>query len=182
MRNNAKLIAAVFLIAGLLIFLLLFACKPSEDQFEFAGTTNFDDVTVTGAVTGADLTASDDVTVGDDLTVTDDSTLTDDVDIGGTLNFGANDLYPVGYASDGEQLVVGTTSITGTATAAHGLTTVTFCLCSLGSDPDDDAGDVAMCTTAVSANVCTLKTWQDDFVTAATEIDIPVHWLVVGTP
>ena len=159
MRNNTKLIAAAISIAGLLIFALLFACKPDESDFQFAGTTNFDAVTVT-----------------------DDSILTDDVDIGGTLNFGANDLNPVGYASDGEQLVVGTTSITGTATAAHGLTTVTFCMCTLGSDPDDDAGDAAMCTTAVSSNVCTLKTWQDEFVTAATEASIPVHGLVVGTP
>jgi hypothetical protein len=146
MRNNYKLIAAVFLIAGLLIFLLLFACKPDPSEYEFAGTTNFDTL-----------------------------------DISGTFNYGTNNLYPVGYASSGQQLVYGTDTITGTATPAHGLTTVTFCLCSLGSDPDDDAGDAAMCTTAVSSNVCTLKTWQDDFVTAATEADIPVHWLVVGT-
>ena len=165
MTNNSKFLAAAFLIAGLFIFLLLFACNPGEDQFEFAGTTNLTDLSLSG-----------------DLTVTDDSTLTDDVDIGGELNFGANDLYPVGYASDGQQIVYGTDTITGTATAAHGLTTVTLCLCTLNRDPDDDAGDAAMCTTSVSSNVCTVKLWQDDFVTAATEAGVSTHWLVVGAP
>ena len=150
------------------------------------------DLTVTGAGTvGGNLTVSGAVTVtqsgkdleiGDDLTVLDDSTLTDDVDIGGTLNFGANDLNPLGYASDGYQAVFGTTAITGTATAAHGLTTVTFALCTLGRDPDDDAGDAAHCTLTVSSNTVTLKVWQDDFVTEATETDIDVHWLVIGQP
>jgi hypothetical protein len=39
-----------------------------------------------------------------------------------------------------------------------------------------------MCTVTVSANVVTLKVWQDDFITAATETDVDVHWLVVGVP
>jgi len=103
-------------------------------------------------------------------------------DIAGTLQYGANDLYAVGYASSGQQLVYGTDQITGTATAAHGLTTVTFCACTLGEDPTSGAGDGAMCTVAISANVCPLKVWQDDFVTAATETDVDVHWLVVGAP
>lgn len=104
-----------------------------------------------------------------------------DLDLSGSLNYGTNDLYPLGYASDGQQLVYGTTAITTTGTAAHGLTTITMCLCTLGRDPDTDAGDAALCTTAVSSNVCTLKTWQDDF-SAATEADISVHWVIVGAP
>jgi len=103
------------------------------------------------------------------------------IDASGYINYGSNDLYPLGYASDGQQVVVGTDLITGTATAAHGLTTVTFCLCTLGEDPETGAGDAAACTTAVATNVCTVKAWQDDF-TAATETDVVVHWLVVGTP
>lgn len=86
------------------------------------------------------------------------------------------------YATAGQQLVTGTTLVTGTATASHGLTTVTFCIASMGEDPTAGAGDGAMVTTSVSANVCTLKVWQDDFVTAASEVDVDVHWLVVGTP
>jgi hypothetical protein len=94
----------------------------------------------------------------------------------------ASGAYPLGYATSGSQLVYGTSSITGTATAAHGLTTVTFAVCTLGEDPTSGAGDGAMCTVAISSNVVTVKVWQDDFVSAATETDVAVHWLVVGVP
>ena len=104
------------------------------------------------------------------------------LDVASTLQYGANNLYPVGFASSGYQAVYGTSTITGTATAAHGLTTVTFALCTLGEDPTSGAGDAAMCTVAVSANVVTLKAWQDDFVSAATEANVDVHWLVIGQP
>lgn len=86
------------------------------------------------------------------------------------------------YGTAGQQLVTGTSLVTGTATASHGLTTVTFALCTLGQDPTAGAGDGALCTVTVSANVVTLKVWQDDFVTAASEQNVDVHWLVVGTP
>jgi hypothetical protein len=94
----------------------------------------------------------------------------------------ASGAYPLGYTTSGSQLIYGTSTITGTATAAHGLTTVTFAACTLGEDPTAGAGDGAMCTVTVAANVVTLKVWQDDFVTAATETDVDVHWLVVGVP
>ena len=153
------------LIAVLTIFAFLVSCKPDLSEYEFAGTTNFDTISLT-----------EDLTVGDDLTVT------DDMDVGGDANFGSSNLYPVGYASAGQQVVYGTEAITGTTTASHGLTTVTMCLCTLNRDPDDDAGDAAMCTTSVSSNVCTVKLWQDDFVTAATEVGVSTHWLVIGAP
>ena len=104
------------------------------------------------------------------------------LDVAGEIEYGSNDEYPLGYASSGQQLVYGTDVVTGTLAVNHGLSTVTFCVASMGKDPDDDAGDAAHVTVAVSSNVCTVKVWQDDFITAATETDIPVHWLVVGTP
>ena len=104
------------------------------------------------------------------------------VTLQGALQYGANNLYPVGYASSGQQLVYGTTNVTGTIVAAHGLTTVTFCTATLNEDPTAGAGDGAMVTVVVAANVCTLKVWQDDFVTAATETNVSVQWLVVGVP
>ena len=104
------------------------------------------------------------------------------LDVVGAINYGTNNLYPVGYASDGQQLIYGTASITGTATAPHGLTTVTFCAATLGEDPTSGAGDAAHVPVAVSSNVCTVKAWQDDFVTAATETSVDVHWIVVGAP
>jgi len=94
----------------------------------------------------------------------------------------ASGAFPLGYATTGSQLVYGSDAITGTATAAHGLTTVTFAVCTLGEDPEAGAGDGAMCTVSISANVVTLDIWQDDFVTAATETDVIIHWLVVGVP
>lgn len=94
----------------------------------------------------------------------------------------ASGAYPLGYATGGSQLVYGSDAITGTATAAHGLTTVTFANCTLGEDPEAGAGDGAMCTVSISSNVVTLDVWQDDFVTAATETDVVIHWLVVGVP
>lgn len=104
------------------------------------------------------------------------------VDVDGTLQFSSNNLYPVGYASSGQQLVYGTSQITGTATASHGLTTVTFAVATLGEDPSATAGHAAHVSLVAASNVITLKAWQDDFVTAATETDVDIHWLVVGAP
>lgn len=99
-----------------------------------------------------------------------------------SLTYGDDSLSPLGFSTAGSQLVYGTTTITGTAALAHGLTTVTFCQATLGEDPTAGAGDAAHVSVAVAANVCTAKVWQDDFVTAATETDVDVHWLVVGLP
>jgi hypothetical protein len=101
--------------------------------------------------------------------------------IAGEVEYGTNDLSILGYASAGEQLVVGTSSgVTATTVAAHGLTTVTFALCTLGEDPDTDAGDPVACSVTVAGDVVTVKLWQDDWTAGATAA--VVHWLVVGTP
>lgn len=149
-----------------------------------------DDVLIDGAADANQLTVQGYTTQTNSLLVLEQSDGTDKVtvantgntDIAGTLQYGANNLYPVGYASSGQQLVYGTDSITGTATAAHGLTTVTFALCTLGEDPTSGAGEAAYCTVSVSGNAVTLKAWQDDFVTEATETDVAIQWIVVGAP
>lgn len=110
------------------------------------------------------------------------ATFDGNADVAGTLEYGADGLFPVGYATSGQQLVYGTASITTTAVVAHGLTTVTFCQATMGEDPTAGAGDAAHVTVTVAANDCTLLAWQDDFVTAATETDVAVHWLVIGLP
>jgi hypothetical protein len=102
-------------------------------------------------------------------------------DVAGTLQFGANNNYAVEYASSGEQFVTGTNTVTGTLSVSHGLTTVTWCNAVLGQDPSASAGEPAHVTVAVAANACTVKVWQDDFVTAATASGT-VHWEVIGTP
>lgn len=84
------------------------------------------------------------------------------------------------YGSSGERAVSSTQTVTGTATVAHGLTTVTWAVCTLGTDPGTGAGDPAFLSIAVSGNVVTAKVWQDD-LTAATN-PATVHCLVIGTP
>jgi len=101
------------------------------------------------------------------------------VAITGTLQYGA--LYPLGFASSGQQVVYGTSTITTTLSVPHGLTTVTFCQATLGQDPKTGAGDAAAVTVAVATNACTVKAWQDDF-SAATETGVVVHWMVIGAP
>ena len=86
------------------------------------------------------------------------------------------------YGSSGERAVASSISMTGTYTVSHGLTTVTWAVCTLGQDPDDDAGDAAHITVSISDNTVVAKAWQDDFVTAATETSVAVHCLVIGTP
>ena len=131
------------------------------------------------------LDANDTVTTGVTIAVGSVSGLAvtgGPVDIASTLQYGASDLYPVGFATSGQQAVYGSSLVTGTLAAPHGLTTVTFCVATLGEDPETGAGDGAFVTVAVSGNVCTLKVWQDDWTTAATEVDVIVQWLVIGAP
>lgn len=116
----------------------------------------------------------------DDTTFTTLAT-TGNVVVGGDLTLSSGD-YPLEYASGSQQLVVGTDVFTTTESAAHGLTTVTFALCTLGEDPESSGADAAMCTVSVSGNVVTVDIWQDDMVTASTEASVIVHWLVVGAP
>jgi len=94
----------------------------------------------------------------------------------------ASGTFPLGYATTGSQLVYGSDAITGTATAAHGLTSVTFAVCTLGEDPESGAGYGAMCTVSISANVVTLYIFFFFNDTATTETDVIIHWLVVGVP
>lgn len=128
----------------------------------------------------------DDVALVIDSVLEDDTTFTTlattgNAVIGGDLILSSGD-YPMEYASGSQQLVVGTDVFTTTESAAHGLTTVTFALCTLGEDPESSGADAAMCTVSVSGNVVTVDIWQDDLVTASTEASVIVHWLVVGTP
>jgi hypothetical protein len=143
-----------------------------------------DDLTVAGDVTVSDAVtvtqSGKDLEVGDDLTVYDDTVLTDDVDVGGDLNFGGSNLYPLGYTNTNYQIVAGTASITGTLAVSHGLTEIITAICTLGEDPTSGGGDGAMCTATISGSTVTLKVWQDDFVTEATETGVDVHYAILG--
>ena len=141
----------------------------SDEQVYDFGSALEDDTTFTT------LATTGNASIGGALSVTGASTLSGAVTLGSAA-------YPLGYGSSGYQMVIGTDTFTTTESAAHGLTTVTFALCTLGEDPESSGADAAMCTVSVSGNVVTVDIWQDDFVTASTEADVVVHWLVVGVP
>ncbi len=102
------------------------------------------------------------------------------LDVEGPIEYGPNDLYPLGHVTSTQQLVYGTEYLTGTADVATGLSTVTWALCTLAGDPSTQAGATAHCTVEVAANTVTVKAWQDDF-TAATD-NTNIHWLAIGQP
>ena len=153
------------------------------DDLAVDGTTNLDDVDI-------DLSAALNidghvVNIGGGTpgTATGDNDLyvTGDLEVDSTVVL-ATGRFPLQYASSGQSAIAVSQDITGTATVAHGMTTVTWAVCSLGEDPTNGGGDSAHVSVAVSGNTVTVKAWQDDFVTAATETDTTVHCLVVGTP
>lgn len=162
--RTAIILLTIGTVAALVLGGLAFFGTTADNAPTARGTTNFDSLTLSG-----------------NLNVGGTSAVTGNTDFAGTLQYGADNLYPVGFATSGQQAVYGTTGITTTGTAAHGLTTVTFCTATLGEDPGTGAGDAASVSVAVAANVCTLKAWQDDF-SAATEADVAVQWLVIGAP
>jgi hypothetical protein len=84
----------------------------------------------------------------------------------GVLNYGSNDMYPLGYASSGQELVCATTTITGEnqTVTVTGLTTVTYGFAWLIADPGTSAGDPWMVTTdaAPGDGTIVVNVWQDD--------------------
>lgn len=165
---------------------------PLEEEIVALGTTHFSGMDITGNET--DLLVVNQTGTGDLIEFQDGgsvvmriadggaATLSSSLDVTGAFNYSTSDLFPVGNASADQELVFGTESITGTATATTGLSAVTWAQCTLGEDPTAGAGDAAHCSVTVTANVVTLKAWQDDFVTAASEVDVLIHWLAIGTP
>lgn len=123
--------------------------------------------------TGCTLSAAGDLACDGDVVIEGNVTIT------GTLQYGA--LYPLGFVSDGQQLVYGTASITTTLAVAHGLTTVTWCNATLAQDPKTGSGEAALVTVAVATNACTVKAWQIGGA-AATETDVKINWIVIGAP
>ena len=160
-------------------------------------TTINDNLTVGDTLTANKAAITDTLTVGGESTFTDAFDLTGTLDvtgnteitgtltasgntqIGGTLQYGADDLYPIGNAASGLQLVTGTDDITGTLQITHGLTTVTWALCSMAQDA---VADAATCSVAIATNDVTVKVWKADGFTAGSETDVTVNWLVIGVP
>jgi len=134
------------------------------------GTVQFS-VTDAGVAGAADFSATDDLISADDTIVGDDLVVTDAADVGGLLNYGANNMYPLGYATSGQEIVCATTTITGEnqAVTVSGITTVTHGFAWLITDPGTGAGDPFMVTTDAPPGDGTIvvNVWQDDVSAAA---------------
>lgn len=103
-------------------------------------------------------------------------------DLTGTLQYGANNLYPVGYGTSGEEMMVVTQDVSvSEVIVTTGLSTITWALCTMCEDPAAATAG-AFCTVVVSANVVTAKVWQADGSTATNESDVCLNVLVIGTP
>ena len=98
-------------------------------------------------------------------------------DVSGTLNYGTDNLYPVGYASSGTALVGGVTAtFTGTTTVASGLTTVISAVCVPYSVA---VAAAATCGADWSGATVTLRSWKADGVTAG-DVGTTVNYLIFG--
>jgi len=117
-----------------------------------AGALSADDGTFTGAL-GADS-----------LTVT------------GTIQYGS--LYPMGFASDGYQMVLGSSTVTTTTAIVHGLTTPVYGFCTMSGSLTDN--EEQKCSVGISGSDVTIYVWKEDGT--AGDSGVLVFWQVFGTP
>jgi len=107
------------------------------------------------------------------------ATLTGAVDAASTLQFGTDNLYPMGYATTGYEIQCGTTSTftASTSIAATALTTATYVLATQITTP---AATAALLTVSdPTTTTVTLSSWEGDYTAGTT--GITAHYCVVGT-
>jgi cytoskeletal protein CcmA (bactofilin family) len=150
-----------------------------ESQLEVDGATRLDGTTTINGNMDADSIS---VAGNSDLTTINNSggdlSITDNLDITGTLQYGADDLYPLGYATPAQQMVCGTTEMTGSAEIeATGLTTITYVLA-----PHQVTAITSTAVYLYASDPTTntfVLTSLDSTYTAAT-VPISAHWCAVG--
>lgn len=131
---------------------------------------------VNGDVTG-DLTG--DILGSSGTDIKDDVTITGTLDVAGaSLNYGPNDLYPLGSADSGFQAKWGSTVITATANVVHGLTGPVMGVCSIGAELVDNEEQV--CSVKISGSTVSIYVYKE--AGAAGDSGVKVYWLVLGTP
>lgn len=130
----------------------------------------------TSAFTVADATGN--TVISGTLAVTGASTLTGDTDVAGTLQYGAANLYPLGYGSVNQQVVCGTTeTFTGTLEVTPtGLTTVTYVLPAQITQPAATAASWTVSDPVTST--FTLYSWGADYNAGTT--GIAMHYCALG--
>jgi hypothetical protein len=164
------------------------------------GALTSDSATVTGTVSAADLSASDDLFVTNDATITGTLAalggislenaetignavngtiaMTGAVDVSGALQYGANNLYPLGFGTDGYQMVLGSVEVTETVTVTHGLTTPLYGFCTMSGSLTDNEEQV--CSLGILTDTVTIYVYKEDG--SAGDSGVDVFWQVYGTP
>ena len=148
-----------------------------------SGTSSFADVDASGTVTATtfigaltgDVTSSGTSSFGDcgvsGALTANSAVITTTLDVGGAVNFGANNLYPLGSTADGYVVYCGVTSgFTETVTipvGTHGVTTPTVAIATQQTTP---AATAAHLTTAISTDNVVLNSWNSTYGAGTTEI------------
>jgi hypothetical protein len=107
---------------------------------------------------------------------TGDMIVNDNLDITGTLQYGANDLYPLGVGVSGFQIGFGSVTVTGTVTATHTTGTPYAVLCTLETWSIDTAYCVALGTTGV------ITATVYDITGSESTTPVQLNWLAIGMP
>lgn len=156
---------------------ILSGALTTSDTATMAGAVTMNDnLTVDGnvAVTGT-LEINDASTLVGAVIANDNLTVDGNVAITGTLEYSG--LYPLGYASSGQQIVCGSTTLTGTEEITPaGLTSVTYVVATQVTAP---AATGAFLTSAdTSATSFTLSSWEADYSEGTTPVE--VHYCAIG--
>lgn len=100
-----------------------------------------------------------------------------DIEVDGTIVL-ANTDFPLGYASSGESLIMGSTVITNSGTVSHGLTTPSYGVCSYSGQLTDN--EEQLCSVNISGATVTIYTYKEDG--SAGDSGVAIFWMLVGTP
>jgi hypothetical protein len=103
---------------------------------------------------------------------------TGSLDVGGTLNYGANNLYVMGYASSGASVVCATQTVTDTLTVATGLTTPLFCWANIAGTVSGDARTAAC---AVSSTNAVITVRNSALTPVANATGVATYYCAIGT-
>lgn len=146
------------------------------DNLFIDGQADAIQLTVSGFTTQTNyLLTLEQVDGSDVLTVSN----TGDLVVSNTVRFGPDDNYPLGYALSAQEISCGTATFTATTIVTPTLTTSTFVLATLLTDPGSGAGDPYLVTADTpSTATVTLNVWQDD-ASAAGSVAV-VDWCAIG--
>lgn len=131
---------------------------------------------LTGDVTG-DLTG--DILGSSGTSLKDNVTITGTLDVAGaSINYGPNDLYPIGYTDSGFQAKWGSDVVTGTKNVTHGLTSPVAGVCTLAGELTDNEEQV--CSVKINGSTVSIYVYKE--AGAAGDSGVTVYWWLIGTP